>query len=102
MNNINIEQLVTVKPMSECIKEGKKIQKEMEALLIYNEERDILLVKGALSPHFIPMEEIRDRGHLLDWAYALTGRSWITRDLLGVIIERIAMIKGITLNEVGL
>lgn len=68
-------------------------QAKMDAMFQHDKEYGYITI-NALYPYDIQLSRIQDRESLLQWVSHLSGKTWMTRELIREFIRRVCEIKG--------
>ena len=72
---------------------AEKEQAKMDAIFQHDEECGYITI-NAMYPYEIQLSRIPDRESLLQWVSHLSGKTWMTRELIREFIRRVGEIKG--------
>lgn len=85
------ENPLRTQTFNDAIREGRKIQAEIDSHFEYDGER--ITIKIAY-PYHIEMSRIKNHASLLNWIHHLIEKPWMDTDHLGRFIEMVCKIKG--------
>ena len=96
-NNDNKPYLTFMTP-SEIVDMGKEYDAKMDAIFEHDENLGYITINAAY-PYHIELARIPDFEGLVHWIEHLTGKSWMTSELVGEFIRRVYAIKGWDLHQ---
>jgi hypothetical protein len=72
---------------------AEKQEAKMDAIFQHDKERGYITI-NVLYPYDIQLTRISDSESLLQWVSHLSGKTWMTRELIREFIRRVCEIKG--------
>jgi len=92
----------TFKTFSDICREAEEHEAEMDSIFEHDSELGYISIHAPnpyhpnerFSPYHIELSRIPDHAGLLEWIHHLTGKDWMTGELVNYFIKRIYEIKG--------
>jgi hypothetical protein len=83
----------TVMKFSQIASKARKHEERMDSIFDHDEKLGYITINAAY-PYHIELSRIPDHEGLVHWLEHLTGKPWMTSDLVGEFIRRVYAIKG--------
>ena len=98
----NVLPQFTIKTLGDIIREAKEHEAEMDSIFEHDSKLGYISIHAPnphhpnerFGPYHIELSRIPDHAGLLEWTHHLTGKDWMTGELVHEFIQRICEIKG--------
>jgi len=98
MKNNDNKPYLEFMTLSEIAAMGKEYDAKMDAIFEHDEKLGYITI-NAEYPYHIELARIPDVQGLVHWIEHLTGKTWMTGELVGEFIRRVYAIKGWDLHQ---